>query len=250
MPSSEGFKGAPASKVVFILTAVCSSLAILSRTVTLWAPLSMETMRGFQLWRLVSSTFVFGSIGELIVGKPGPTVLCRPPPSRVQEGGESFSWGIVEPPAQRVVVPDSWVGDLSEPEAWAGVWNGGDDEWSVFDDSCGRLPPPPLSNLSSLAPFHAGAFLLYNFRIIERMLGSSKFAAFLGASAGLASVLAVLAPVPLAPGPYSLLGAFFVYFVLDRPPITHFSIGGMALSDKVSYPPAHDDAPIRRSHQW
>ena len=72
MPSPEGFAGAPVTRGVFLLTIAASLAALASRSSSLWGPLTLDSLRDFQLWRLITpfvSPFVFTSIGELVVGK-------------------------------------------------------------------------------------------------------------------------------------------------------------------------------------
>jgi hypothetical protein len=84
-----------------------------------------------------------------------------------------------------------------------------------------------------------GCLLLYQFRIFERQAGSSKFGAYAVAVTGVSYAVQLLVDralrwdAPPPPAPLPLLFASFLPFLLDVPALSHFSVLGWQLSDKV-----------------
>lgn len=88
-----------------------------------------------------------------------------------------------------------------------------------------------------------GVVLLYSFRQQERVIGSSRFAAFVLVSCMMYTILLSSAlllypssqslPSP-APGPYAIIFACLLHFAFETPRIYHFQLFGFAhLSDKA-----------------
>jgi hypothetical protein len=73
-------------------------------------------------------------------------------------------------------------------------------------------------------------------RLFERQAGSSKYGAFAALSLGLPLAASLAARVPAPSGPFSLIAANFVSFVLDVPPTARFSVFGWRLTDKARAP--------------
>lgn len=73
-------------------------------------------------------------------------------------------------------------------------------------------------------------------RLFERQSGSSKYGAFAALSLGLPLAVSLAARLPTPSGPFPLIAANFVNFVLDVPPTARFSVFGWRLTDKVRVP--------------
>jgi len=86
-----------------------------------------------------------------------------------------------------------------------------------------------------------GTILLYLFRVFERHWGSSKFAAyaFLSSVSSLLvhlGLFIVFKPLPFAalrPGPYGVVFSLLWRYFVEIPPISKFSLFGVALTDKL-----------------
>lgn len=83
-----------------------------------------------------------------------------------------------------------------------------------------------------------GAALLYFYRLFERQWGSAKYGSFVAITSGLALALeaaaAVAWGVPACAGPFPLLFAnLAANFVALVPPMHHFSVFGLKMTDKV-----------------
>ena len=82
-----------------------------------------------------------------------------------------------------------------------------------------------------------GAALLYYTRLFERRLGSAKYGSFVAAACGAAYFLEMLAGsllrLPAASGPYPVIFASLVSFVLDVPPLHNLQVFGVRATDKV-----------------
>eukprot|EP01025_Chloroclados_australasicus_P042435 TRINITY_DN4513_c0_g1_i5.p1 TRINITY_DN4513_c0_g1~~TRINITY_DN4513_c0_g1_i5.p1 ORF type:complete len:275 (-),score=10.09 TRINITY_DN4513_c0_g1_i5:159-983(-) len=83
-----------------------------------------------------------------------------------------------------------------------------------------------------------GLGLLYYFRLFERQRGSVNYGSFLVVVAGISSVLEValtwLLPVKVLQvwGPYGVIMAQFIPYILDVPPTARFNFLGAQLTDK------------------
>ena len=95
------------------------------------------------------------------------------------------------------------------------------------------------SAFSSVHHLLMGTLLLYHFRVFERRMGSRKFAAF-AASITVMSAVGQYAASRLLDrsfdsGPFGIIFACFVPFLLTVPSVEFFDFLGMRLSDK-SFP--------------
>lgn len=109
-----------------------------------------------------------------------------------------------------------------------------------------RAPSPYLHFLSQSFVFRhpgelaCGTLLLYYFRLLERQRGSAKHgacvASTLAISYALQSAVSAALSTVLPSGPYGLIFASFVPFVLDIPPAQNFTLFGLPLTDKASSP--------------
>ncbi|KAK9832084.1 hypothetical protein WJX81_005236 [Elliptochloris bilobata] len=79
----------------------------------------------------------------------------------------------------------------------------------------------------------AGCALLYHSRLFERQSGSSKYGAFVALSLGLPLAISLVTRLPLPSGPFSLIAANLVNFMLDVPPTARFLVFGWSLTDKA-----------------
>ncbi|KAI8475844.1 MAG: hypothetical protein J3K34DRAFT_456033 [Monoraphidium minutum] len=84
------------------------------------------------------------------------------------------------------------------------------------------------------------AFLLYQCRVIERQLGSTKYGAYVASVTGLSYILQLAASrllrlplAPLLPLPLPLALASLVPFALDVPATSSFALAGLAASEKA-----------------
>lgn len=82
-----------------------------------------------------------------------------------------------------------------------------------------------------------GTALLYYTRLFERQFGSAKYGSFVAVACGLTYALEVAAASLLgqhsASGPYPIIFASLVQFVLDVPPLHNFQVFGWRVTDKV-----------------
>lgn len=109
-----------------------------------------------------------------------------------------------------------------------------------------RAPSPYLHFLSQSFVFRhpgelaCGTLLLYYFRLLERQRGSAKHGACvvstLAINYALQSVVSAALSTVLPSGPYGLIFANFVPFVLDIPPAQNFTLFGLPMTDKASTP--------------
>lgn len=101
-----------------------------------------------------------------------------------------------------------------------------------------------------------GTLLLYYFRLLERQRGSAKHgacvASTLAISYTLQSAVSTALSLVLPSGPYGLIFANFVPFVLDIPPAQNFTLFGLPMTDKASTPlqsdPPQPDEPSLLRH--
>ncbi|GAB4823131.1 hypothetical protein N2152v2_010177 [Parachlorella kessleri] len=81
-----------------------------------------------------------------------------------------------------------------------------------------------------------GAALLYYTRLFERQFGSNKYGSFVVATCGISYLLemaaASLLRIPSASGPYPIIFASLVPFVLDVPPLHNLQVFGWRATDK------------------
>lgn len=82
-----------------------------------------------------------------------------------------------------------------------------------------------------------GAALLYYTRLFERQFGSAKYGSFVLTACGISYLLEVAAAsllgLPSASGPYPIIFASLVSFVLDVPPLHRLNVFGWRATDKV-----------------
>ena len=107
-----------------------------------------------------------------------------------------------------------------------------------------RRPSPYLHFLSQSLVFRhpgelaCGTLLLYYFRLLERQRGSAKHGACVAStltiSYALQSVASAALSTALPSGPYGLIFANFVPFMLDIPPAQNFTLFGLPMTDKAS----------------
>ncbi|CAD7699146.1 unnamed protein product [Ostreobium quekettii] len=84
-----------------------------------------------------------------------------------------------------------------------------------------------------------GVGLLYYFRLLERLAGTGKFGGFAfttgalsyGLQLGLQAAYRLRRGMPT--GPYGLIFASFVPFILDVPPTSRFTVCGLQMTDKA-----------------
>nr|KAJ3413564.1 hypothetical protein HK105_002043 [Polyrhizophydium stewartii] len=101
--------------------------------------------------------------------------------------------------------------------------------------------PPPRSAFTSSAEILFGTLLIYQFRILERHWGTSKFAAFFAVSSAAGTVVDVALLVALrsmgivrvAPGPYAFIAAAVLVYGAQVPDTYHFKVLGVKFGDKT-----------------
>jgi len=97
------------------------------------------------------------------------------------------------------------------------------------------------SNLffSSALEAMCGVYLLYHFRLFERQMGSSKFAAFIASTWGISVLITIALLVVFNPkghttaGPYPLIFALLVQYYFEVPATYRFRFLGINGSDKI-----------------
>jgi hypothetical protein len=118
---------------------------------------------------------------------------------------------------------------------------------SVLVQAAGRSPvrrTPLLARgllqafvLRSPGEVFVASLLMYHFRLLERHMGSGKFAAYAAYTFAVGHVFqAILRSLfhrPSASGPYSLIFSHMIAFFLEVPPLQTFSILGVGASDKM-----------------
>lgn len=94
-----------------------------------------------------------------------------------------------------------------------------------------------MISLGSPGEMFLSLLLLYNMRIIERWMGSSKYAMYFvfvtALGYGLERLATILWEQNSASGPYPLVFANIVGYVLEVPPSQTFTLFGMNMSDKM-----------------
>eukprot|EP01024_Parvocaulis_polyphysoides_P068121 TRINITY_DN8259_c0_g1_i6.p1 TRINITY_DN8259_c0_g1~~TRINITY_DN8259_c0_g1_i6.p1 ORF type:complete len:297 (-),score=25.41 TRINITY_DN8259_c0_g1_i6:77-910(-) len=110
----------------------------------------------------------------------------------------------------------------------------------ISQESIPRFIRPLIRNFIFVHPGELifGLGLLYYFRLFERQKGSVNYGSFLVVATGISSILEVIiayfspSRISYIWGPYAIIMAQFIPFIVDVPPTARFNLLGAQLTDK------------------